>query len=671
MRTLIASLVLVGACTVPDKQPDTADGGIDAPADPTATPNTTITSAPSEFSNAATATFEFESDVPGSRFVCSVNGEPAAACTSPFSRPLTDGAHSFSVRAINGEGEGDDTPAEHLWSIDSVAPITTLTEAPPGADNSTMVRYSFIANEMYVAFECSLDGGAFEVCRTGDMFGPVGDGAHSFAVRAKDRATNVDASPAIHAWQVDTSTPDTSLLSGPSGSVASASATFTFLSPDAGPSATFECSLDGAGFTACASPATYNGLAMGVHTFAVRVRDANGNYDPTPATRTWTADQTPPETMITAAPSGTVAMASASISFTSTESIVTYACSLDGAAFAACSSPFNATSLGQGAHTFAVIASDEAGNADASAATASWTVDTTTPDIAFVSGPMTNDVTGPYVAFSFSATEGTVTCRVDGGAWVPCTNVFAFNHPSGAVSFEVRAVDGANNETIAARTWTVACAAPDITGAVGLLHLDDNAQVLANAGGGAGATLGPTADVEASDPAFVSGRFGSALNFTPGEADVVAWPAALGANSTFSVELWALPVALAGTRDILVSGDGRFALRVTLDGANTVRFSGTTTDGTGVMHTVTSGLYPAGSWHMVALTLAGAGMQLYVDADLTQVAFTRSDIAFDSLQLGGSFGGTLDEVWLANQAYGGNALARYCPVSAVRVNPAP
>ncbi len=670
MRTLFASLVLIGACTVPDKQPDTHDGGMDANTDPGAIPNTTITSAPSEFSNAGAATFEFESDVPDSRFMCSVNGEPAAACTSPFVRSLADGAHNFLVRAINSEGEGDDTPAEHLWSIDTVAPITTLTEAPAAADNSTMVRFSFMANEMFIAFECSLDGGPFETCRTGDMFGPVNDGAHSFGVRAKDRAGNVDASPAVHAWQVDTSTPDTTLLSGPSGSVASASATFEFLSPDAGAGATFECSLDGSAFAGCTSPATYSGLAMGVHTFSVRVRDANGNYDPTPSVRTWTADQTPPETMVTSAPSGTVAMASASISFTSNELTATYACSLDGGAFAACTSPFNATNLAQGAHSFSVIATDEAGNADLSAATASWTVDTTTPEVTFSSGPSTNDVTGPYARFTFAANEGTVTCRVDGGEWLPCSSVFGFNHAAGAASFEVRAVDGAGNETIVPRTFTVDCAAPDVTDAAGLLHFEDNTQVLANATGGAGATLGPTADAEAADPAFVTGRFGAGLSFTAAEGDLVSWPAALGSISTFSLELWTLPAGLAGTRDIVVSGDGRFSLRVTLEGAGSVRFSATAVDTSGVMNTVSSGLYPAGAWHMLAVTLAGTGLQLYVDADPYQVAFNRSAIAFDSLQLGGTLGGTLDEVWIATQAYA-SSLARYCPVSGVRVNPAP
>src|SRR5690606_229116 len=136
-----------------------------------------------------------------------------------------------------GEGNGDASPAEHVWLIDTAAPVTTITSAPPAADNSTMVRFEFVSNEMNVSFECSLDGTAFAACRSGEEVGPIGDGAHSFAVRARDRAGNVDASPAIHTWTVDTSTPDTQLLSGPTGPTASATAAFTFVSPDAGPGA--------------------------------------------------------------------------------------------------------------------------------------------------------------------------------------------------------------------------------------------------------------------------------------------------------------------------------------------------------------------------------------------------------------------------------------------------
>jgi hypothetical protein len=87
----------------------------------------------------------------------------------------------------------------------------------------------------------------------------------------------------------DTMPPDTTITSGPSGVVASVTASFTYSATEA--PATFECSLDAEPWVSCpAAGVTYTGLAEGPHTFSVRAIDAAMNADPTPAERTWTVD---------------------------------------------------------------------------------------------------------------------------------------------------------------------------------------------------------------------------------------------------------------------------------------------------------------------------------------------------------------------------------------------
>jgi hypothetical protein len=170
--------------------------------------------------------------------------------------------------------------------------------------------------------------------------------------------------------------PDTSIDTGPSDPTNATTAHFTFSSSE--PSSTYECALDGQPFASCASPRDLAGLAEGSHTFTVRATAA-GQADATPATRTWTVDMTPPTTTIDSGPSGPIGTADASFTFSSNEPGSIFACSLDGATPAACSSPQPYTGLADGTHTLSVRATDAAGNPSATAATRSFLVDTTPP----------------------------------------------------------------------------------------------------------------------------------------------------------------------------------------------------------------------------------------------------------------------------------------------------
>lgn len=96
----------------------------------------------------------------------------------------------------------------------------------------------------------------------------------------------------IGAFEVDIAVPNTTIVSGPSGTVNATSATFEFTSSEFG--STFRCSLDAGVFDPCFSPKSYSNLADGSHTFRVRAIDASGNTDPIPAVRTWTVDTVRP-----------------------------------------------------------------------------------------------------------------------------------------------------------------------------------------------------------------------------------------------------------------------------------------------------------------------------------------------------------------------------------------
>jgi hypothetical protein len=91
--------------------------------------------------------------------------------------------------------------------------------------------------------------------------------------------------------------PETTITSGPSGTVNSTSATFEFSSSE--PGSTFQCSLDNpnnSAYSPCTSPQTVPEaglLAEGSHTFYVKATGTGGT-DTTAATRTWTVDTISP-----------------------------------------------------------------------------------------------------------------------------------------------------------------------------------------------------------------------------------------------------------------------------------------------------------------------------------------------------------------------------------------
>jgi len=429
-----------------------------------AAPNTSLTSNPANPTNQTSASFSFTSTEAGSSFQCALDGAPFSVCSSPADYTLLgEGSHTFEVKATDTAGNPDATPATYTWTVDLTAPNTTITASPANPSNSTSPSFSFTSTEAGSSFQCALDAGVFSSCASPKSYSALAAGSHTFEVRATDPAGNTDATSASYTWTVDVTAPETTITASPANPTNSTSASFGFTSSKAG--STFECRLDGAAFASCTSPRAYSGLAAGPHTFEVRATDTAGNTDATPASHAWTIDLAAPNTTVTASPANPTNATSATFSFTSTESGSSFQCALDGAPFSVCISPADYTLLGEGAHTFEVKATDPAGNTDPTPATYAWTVDLTAPETTITGSPPdpTNSATA---TFSFTSTQAgsSFACSLDGGAYAACTSPRTYTVlPAGSHSFEVKATDPAGNTdpTPASYTWTIDVTEPE------------------------------------------------------------------------------------------------------------------------------------------------------------------------------------------------------------------
>jgi hypothetical protein len=275
-------------------------------------PGTTIDAGPSGPTNDPTPTFAFSADEDGSSFECKVDDGSFAPCTSPETlATLPDGEHTFSVRAVDGAGNPDPTPATRTFKVDTVAPTASISCPPAPAPSSTSpVTCTASTNDpggdpsgvLVAAYNLDTDPGPATSFRGNFYTGPfdvAGEGEWDVRLLAVDRALNVSAFDTVTVT-IDTTGPETTITAGPSGPTNDPTPTFEFSADEGGSS--FECKVDDGSFAPCSSPETVATLPDGDHTFAVRAVDGAGNPDPTPATRTFKVDTVAPTASISCPP---------------------------------------------------------------------------------------------------------------------------------------------------------------------------------------------------------------------------------------------------------------------------------------------------------------------------------------------------------------------------------
>jgi hypothetical protein len=181
---------------------------IDSRVDP---PTLSIDSGPSGPTNSATPSFGFSAQG-GSTVTCSVDtGTPDfGPCSSASSHqpgsPLADGDYTFRVRAVLG---AETNEKSRSFTVDTVAPDTQITIAPPDKINTPNVTIFFESSGGAVGFQCKLNDSEWSQCTESDYadYNGLLDGAYTFRVRALDAVGNTDPNPAEASFTIDT-TPD-------------------------------------------------------------------------------------------------------------------------------------------------------------------------------------------------------------------------------------------------------------------------------------------------------------------------------------------------------------------------------------------------------------------------------------------------------------------------------
>jgi Protein of unknown function (DUF3152) len=86
-------------------------------------------------------------------------------------------------------------------------PETRILRGPRGRQTVRAATFRFRSSEPGSTFQCRLDRGRWRACRSPKTYRGLNPRRHRFQVRARDRARNVDRSPASRQWLVDNPIP--------------------------------------------------------------------------------------------------------------------------------------------------------------------------------------------------------------------------------------------------------------------------------------------------------------------------------------------------------------------------------------------------------------------------------------------------------------------------------
>lgn len=344
-----------------------------------------------------------------------------------------------------GEGQRGWTSSVSTSQVDPPAtePPTLGLTSTPSDSTATSATFSFDVEDA-TSVTCALDEQTLGACASPVVLSDLPVGEHQFDVVAANAAGSVTAS---HTWQVLPLPPVLEWVSTPADSGAT---TATLAYSLTGPTDTLTCELDGDNLFDCDSPIALSGLDPGPHTVEILAGNVSGDAT---LSHTWTIYALPTASF-TSGPAQDSQTGATSASFAWTTTTTTGSeCSLDGAAFAPCTSPQELSGLSVDSHQFRVRATGPGGQVTI---TRDWEV-VPQPTVTITSGPAEGSTQmNAYETFTWtSANAAGFTCSFNGGTPASCTSPYTTPLIGvGAHTVSITA-NGPGGSVTATRNWNV------------------------------------------------------------------------------------------------------------------------------------------------------------------------------------------------------------------------
>jgi hypothetical protein len=190
---------------------------------------------------------------------------------------------SFYLTAYAGPAKAPPSPDTAVDQRSSLASaVNALSAGLVTSGPRRSGSFALLSDAPGATFECALDGTPFAACDSSVSYDDLAPGSsHEFRARAVAGGAT-DPTPAVARFTIDPTPPDTALLSGPTGPLASQTATWTAGGSERYDQGVFACGLDSTPALACSNPQTFSELCAGPHSFHAAALDYAFNVDPTP-----------------------------------------------------------------------------------------------------------------------------------------------------------------------------------------------------------------------------------------------------------------------------------------------------------------------------------------------------------------------------------------------------